>query len=253
MTADQEYPWPITSPPERPHRPLPAPRVARYRRRRRRHLHVVAGADFLGRHRETSASSSTAETGDPSWTCPSASLLPRQLPPLLPPPRPRRARLLVAAALQPGKVLEDARRLLAQRAPLAANVGAHPEVLPDTELREQATTFGNVRDAGARDRVRLAARDLLALEHDLAGVPHGSRHRAQGRRLAGSVGSEQSDDLAFRDCQRDTVQRLDRPVPRLDSAQLKQRRQLRPPGRPRSRPDLPAPRRAFPRRSCGRS
>ena len=165
----------------------------------------------------------------------------------------QRARLLVAAALQPGEVLEDARRLLAQRAPLAADVRAHAEVLPDGQLREEAAALGNVRDAGARDRVRLAARDRLAVEDDLAGLAHDSRDRAQRRRLAGAVGAEQRDDLAFLHRQRDAVQGLDRPVARLDVAQLKQRRIVRRPGRPRSPRDSPAPRRACPRRSCGRS
>src|SRR5712692_11362965 len=83
-----------------------------------------------------------------------------------------RAGLLVTAALQPREVPEDPRSFVPQRAPLAANVGPHAQVLPDAELREQATPFGNVRDAGARDRVRLAARDLLALEDDLAARAH---------------------------------------------------------------------------------
>src|SRR5213075_310566 len=44
-----------------------------------------------------------------------------------------RARLLVAAPLHPREVLEDARRLPADGAPLTAHVRAHAQVLPDAE------------------------------------------------------------------------------------------------------------------------
>src|SRR5712691_6968473 len=165
-----------------------------------------------------------------------------------------RAGLLVAAVLQPWEVLEDAWSFLAERAPLAADVGPHAEVLPDAELREQATPLGNVRDAGPRDGVRSPASDLLPREDDLAAaVAHRPGDRTQRRGLSGPVCPEQGDDLPFGDRQRDAVQRLDRPVARLDAAQLKQRRHFPLPGMPRLRPDSPGPRRASPPRSCVRS
>src|SRR6266550_1341203 len=86
-----------------------------------------------------------------------------------------RARLLIATTLQPGEVPEDPWSLVAHSAPLSANVGPHPEVLPNAELAEETTALWHVRDPGTRDLVRLPARDLLALEDDLAAVAHGSR------------------------------------------------------------------------------
>jgi len=53
---------------------------------------------------------------------------------------------------------------------------------------------------------------------------HGSRDGAQRRCLARAVRSEQGDDLSLADRERDTVQRLNLPVPGGDVIELQQRR-----------------------------
>ena len=107
-----------------------------------------------------------------------------------------------------------------------------------------------------RDGLRPAA-ERLARERDLARAPHRAGDRAQRRRLAGAVRAEHGDDLALGDLERDAAQRLHRPVARLDALELEQRVTASlssgSRGRPRSRPGRPAPPRAGPPRSCGRS
>ena len=62
------------------------------------------------------------------------------------------------APLQPGEVAEHARRLRLERPPLAADVRAHAQVVPDRELGEEPAALGHVRHAEPRDRLGRASR-----------------------------------------------------------------------------------------------
>ena len=90
-----------------------------------------------------------------------------------------------------------------------------------------------MRDSGAGGLVGAGTGQLLAGERDLAALPHSAGDGPQRGCLAGAVRAEQSDDLTLLDVQGDAVQRLDRPVTRLDATQLKQRRNRSLPSTPR--------------------
>src|SRR6266540_3230597 len=65
------------------------------------------------------------------------------------------------------------------------------------------------------------AGDVLATEADRPEARRvEARDRAQGRRLAGAVGADQRDDLAFVDLHRDALERLDRAVEGVDLVEL---------------------------------
>jgi hypothetical protein len=85
-----------------------------------------------------------------------------------------------------------------------------------------------VRDPEARDALGAAPRERPAVELDRAAAAHGARDRAQRRRLAGAVRSEQRDDLAVVDRQGDAVQGVDRPVPRIHVPKCEERRHREP-------------------------
>ena len=73
-------------------------------------------------------------------------------------------------------------------------------------------------------------RDVAAVEHDRAavGVDQADRH-AEARRLAGTVGPEQPDDLAPLDLVIDAVDHLAAAVPLLQAADLQAGASLDPP------------------------
>src|SRR5262249_32356554 len=137
---------------------------------------------------------------------------------LLPPGE--RARLLALALLEPREVLEHVLGVLFHAA--TSRVGAEAEVLPDGKLVERPPPFGHVRDAGACGSVG-PARKLRAVEEDVPGPAHGAGDGTQRRRLAGAVRAEDGDELALADLEGDPVQRLHRPVTRLDAVELQER------------------------------
>ena len=84
--------------------------------------------------------------------------------------------------------------------------------------------LGDVRDACAGDPLGRGACDPLAREPDLARGRHEPGDRPERRRLAGAVPAEDGDDLALAHAQRHAVERLHRPVARVDVVELEERR-----------------------------
>ena len=93
---------------------------------------------------------------------------------------------------------------------------------------EGARVLFVARDAEARDGLRAAAPQRLAVELDRAAPPNGAGDGAQRRRLPGAVGAEQGDHLPLLHGQRHPVQGLDRSVPRVHVAECEQGRHRRP-------------------------
>ena len=92
---------------------------------------------------------------------------------------------------------------------VAAQIGPHVEVLLDRHVREHPPPFRTMRDAERDDLACRAARDVPALEHQLAaGGRQDTGDGAQRRALAGAVGADQRDELARLDGQRNALQRL---------------------------------------------
>ena len=90
--------------------------------------------------------------------------------------------------------------------------------------REDAPALGRLRDAQLRDLVRRHLRDVAAVEGDRAFARARiaeDRHHQRG--LAGAVGADQRDDLAFVDVEVDALQRHDVAVEGLDAADGEQR------------------------------
>src|SRR5712692_3842433 len=91
----------------------------------------------------------------------------------------------------------------------------HQQVLGDREIGKHLVTLGNQDDAATCVLVREAVLDALALEGDRtlgdARVVDAEEARdgAQGRGLAGAVGSEQRNDLLRLDRERDALHRRD--------------------------------------------
>ena len=136
------------------------------------------------------------------------------------------SRLLVPPALESREVAGDVLAVALRLAPVAAVIRADEEVLPDGQLGVDLPALGDVGDAEPRDRLGGLAADVLAPEDDAARPPDGARDRAQRRRLAGAVRSEDGDRLAVVHRQRDAVERLDAAVTGIDTVQLQQRRHL---------------------------
>jgi hypothetical protein len=79
---------------------------------------------------------------------------------------------------------------------------AEAEVLGDGEAEEQPAAFGDVRDAAARAQLRRElGRVAAGVDDPTLERVHEAGDRAQGRRLAGAVRSEERDDLAGADGQ----------------------------------------------------
>src|SRR6202012_4014777 len=110
-------------------------------------------------------------------------------------------RLLALAFLEPRKQVEDAIEVLVDLS-VAAAVRAQVEVLSNRHPREAVTTLRGERDPEGDDLMSRDGGYVLTLEHDLAG-PRGREagDRPQGGRLAGAVGADDRDHLAFLDPQ----------------------------------------------------
>src|SRR6266498_3013460 len=98
--------------------------------------------------------------------------------------------------------------------PMASICCSPPDIVPP---------LWRLRDPDLGDLVAGQTLDLGALEGD----PPGERwddpgDRAQGGRLARAVGADERDDLALVDGQRDALQRLDRPVERVELLDLEE-------------------------------
>src|SRR6266545_6524767 len=78
-----------------------------------------------------------------------------------------RSRLLVAPLAQPRQLARHLVEVARDRLPVAPQVRAHLQVLPDRELAEDAAPFGNVRDAAPCCPFGLA-RQRLAVEDERA-------------------------------------------------------------------------------------
>src|SRR4051794_19568638 len=108
--------------------------------------------------------------------------------------------------------------------PVAAKKRPELEVFTDGHLRPDVALFRRLGDAGADDRVRALPRDRLALEFNVAGTRFQQpRNGTKCRRLAGSVGSDQRDDLALADFEAHVMQRLRLTISDLDIAQRQDR------------------------------
>ena len=79
---------------------------------------------------------------------------------------------------------------------VAAQIGAHLEVLLHRHVREDPPALRAMRDARRQHARRLGTGDILALEaHRPERGAHQARDRAQRRALAGAVGADQGDEL----------------------------------------------------------
>jgi hypothetical protein len=128
-----------------------------------------------------------------------------------------RAALLTLALAQPREQREDALDVVADAGAVAARERAHLEVLAHRHPREDPPALGRLGDAQGSDLVPGEAGDLDALEADVARPGrHDAGDRSQRRGLPRAVGADQRHDLAVADLERDALERLDRPVVRVD-------------------------------------
>jgi hypothetical protein len=95
----------------------------------------------------------------------------------------------------------------------AARVGAQQQVVLDAERAEHLAPLGHLDDAAHHALARRLAADVGALEAQRAAVHRlHARQRAQQRRLAGAVGTDDRDQLAGVHVQRHPGQGRDAPV-----------------------------------------
>ena len=97
------------------------------------------------------------------------------------------------------------------------------QVLADRQRSEHALAARHLADAQRGDLVGRRVGDVAAVEHDRTAVrlDH-TADRLQQRALAGAVGAEQGDDLAFFDVDVDTEQHLPAVVSGVDAAHQQQ-------------------------------
>ena len=130
---------------------------------------------------------------------------------------------LVASFVQHGIDLEPLRHVGVDLLVLA-DEGTDTQVVLDGEFGERAASLRDVLEAPPHDVGRALADELLAAQLDAArGLDH-ARHRPQRGGLAGTVGTEDHDDLAVVDMEVEPVQHLDRPVPAAQGLDVEQRR-----------------------------
>src|SRR6266571_665891 len=97
------------------------------------------------------------------------------------------------------------------------------QVLPDAQVGEDLASFGDERDAAARDAVGALPLDALAAETDDSASRRGESHdRAYRRRFSHAVASEQRRHLACADRELEAEQHLARAVRGFEIFHLKQ-------------------------------
>jgi hypothetical protein len=124
----------------------------------------------------------------------------RLVPPVAHEPLPEERELLLGhardLALLPARPRQAQHRLHEGR--LRVAVGRRHDVLLDRHVQEEAQRLERARHAELRDPVRRQAHEVAAGEEDLAPVgPVDARDHVEERRLAGAVGADHADDLAF--------------------------------------------------------
>src|SRR4051812_38243343 len=98
-----------------------------------------------------------------------------------------------------------------------ARVRAHLQILEHSQARKDSPSFWRVADALRHELVRCDLRDVAAFEPDRADARMlQSADGPQRRWLARAVRAKERDDLALRDLQRHTLERLDTAVKGLD-------------------------------------
>src|SRR5207237_5794146 len=85
---------------------------------------------------------------------------------------------------------------------------------------ESAPPLRHMGDPETHDILGRAAEKRLAVEANLAAAPDHSAQRAQGRRLAGTVGAEQCHDIAFVEYEIEAVKGLVVTIKRTQPAHL---------------------------------
>ena len=105
----------------------------------------------------------------------------------------------LAALGEPREEREHLVQRLLRAGARARQHGAHLEVLEHRQAGKDLAAFGDLADAEVADRVRLQARRCRGrLEADLAGARLlDAGDGADERGLAGAVGADDGDDLAF--------------------------------------------------------
>ena len=112
--------------------------------------------------------------------------------------------------LEPRKAGEDLLQGLLDARLVAADIGAHHQILQHRQAADDPAPLGHVRDAQLDDLVRLQVGDRLTVIDDLpAPDPVQGRDASQGSCLAGAVAPDQGDDLAFIHLEGDAVQSVD--------------------------------------------
>jgi hypothetical protein len=123
---------------------------------------------------------------------------------------------------EPRKLIEDARHVGRDPAPIRAQVTAHFQIFQHRHLREHVASLRTMREPERKNGARGGMGDVVSVEHDRAGNRmQQSRDRLQGRRLAGSVRADQGDELTFADGERHALERRHLAVATDDIAQFK--------------------------------
>jgi hypothetical protein len=98
------------------------------------------------------------------------------------------------------------------------------EILADLEMGEDLAALGDVSDSRVEDLVRCVSGDVAVLETHRAFAGRRQAHdRAQGRRLARAVATEQHGDLARGDGEGDVAQHVALAVKGLEGLDGEQR------------------------------
>ena len=131
---------------------------------------------------------------------------------------------LVPALAEIREIVVHRLDIATRRPGIAPREGAHHQVLGHGQEREHLTPLGHMGDALAHDGVGLAAMDRLASQEYLALARlHHTRDCLQEGRLAGPVRPEDRDDPPAVNSEADPAQGHDRPVERLEVADLENR------------------------------
>ena len=123
---------------------------------------------------------------------------------------------MVDALTQPREIAEDLFQHVGA-VPRRAPEHPEPEVLEHREVRQHATLLWNPRDPATRDLVSPERRDVLAAHAHMTPARSRDAHdRAQRRRLAGAVASDERDHLAFGGRQRHALENMGLAVVGMD-------------------------------------